>query len=103
MTLPKEISEEIKQKSLEYLSSFYTEGYVKERYLSVYEIPPEWNRIRDAHEAGATEWAGKAEGLVKALEEIAKQKRSDGSVSPSSNIARKALADYRGKKEGGDG
>jgi hypothetical protein len=55
--LPEETRQNIINNSLTYLSSLYSEGYVKGRYKENISIPLEWSAIRNAHQAGATEWA----------------------------------------------
>ena|ERR1051325_6279116 len=67
MTLPKET---IENNSLKYLSSLYDDGYVERRYKMKAGIPNEWKAIRKAHEAGATEWVGRAQDSSNLLSEM---------------------------------
>lgn len=92
MTLPQETIEKIEADSLKYLSSLYNDSYVERRYEMKSGVPYEWKAIRKAHKAGATEWAGMAQGLVDALKWIQMHTPIDQDVD---DVITGALAKYK--------
>jgi hypothetical protein len=87
MTLPQETIDKIKADAKHYMDVF-VKGSVKYE-----DILP--NDISDAHKAGATEWAGKAQGLVDVIFLIFK----DGSGTQTTiDKVNKALIDFYGNQ-----
>ena len=90
MTLPKETLDKIKKdahgKSYEKVKGSFESEYGR-GFRGGYET---------GHEAGATEWAGKASGLVDALEQL-----KEGAPGHTINFIDNALAKYKEVGNGG--
>lgn len=90
MNLPNDITEKIKADAINYMHS-EIKGMTGDD-----DIFP--HHLQYAHQAGATEWAGKAQELVDALEVCAKPiEHNDANLAlyTRQEIARRALAKYK--------